>query len=198
MDKIAHSRDHLRPLDEFFVDASSGNLPSFSWINPRSGINITSGIGSNDQHPDHDMNAGEQYIKDIYESVRASPQWNETLLIITYDEHGGFYDHVTPPDVDIPAPNDGEVSYPGEGFQFNRLGLRIPTLLISPWIAKNTIVSGMLICKSHLMEICIMYLFIFIFSYKNICDVLHKNDVFLLTTQGPLILRNHFHLLSSI
>jgi phospholipase C len=58
------------------------------------------------------MRVGEQYIKDIYEALRASPQWNQTLLVITYDEHGGFFDHVTPP----PAtpPGDGEASYPAE------------------------------------------------------------------------------------
>lgn len=54
----------------------------------RSGINTTTGVGSNDQHPDHDISAGEQFYKDIYEAVRASPNWNESLLVITWDEHG--------------------------------------------------------------------------------------------------------------
>lgn len=53
--------------------------------------------GSNDHHPDHDISLGEQYYKDIYEALRASPQWNETLFIITYDEHGGYYDHEPTP-----------------------------------------------------------------------------------------------------
>jgi phospholipase C len=141
MEKIAHNTENLQPMEAFYRDASTGNLPSFAWINPRSGINITTGVGSNDQHPDHDMNAGEQYMKDIYEALRASPQWNETLFIITYDEHGGFYDHVIPPSVDIPAPNDGEKSYPTIDFQFNRLGMRIPTLLISPWVRKGLVIS---------------------------------------------------------
>ena len=55
------------------------------------------GVGSNDQHPDHDISAGEQYYKDIYEAIRSSPAWESTLFVITYDEHGGFYDHVVPP-----------------------------------------------------------------------------------------------------
>ena len=141
MTKIAHSPENLKPMDSFYQDAAQGTLPSFSWINPRSGINVTTGVGSNDQHPDHDMNAGEQFIKDIYESLRISPQWNETLFIVTYDEHGGFYDHVIPPMVDIPEPGDNEPSYPEINFKFNRLGLRIPTLLISPWIPKGTVIS---------------------------------------------------------
>jgi phospholipase C len=141
MEKIAHSPDNLKSMESFYKDAAAGSLPSFSWINPRSGIDVATGVGSNDQHPNHDMNAGEQYIKDIYEALRASPQWEETLFIITYDEHGGFYDHVIPPSVGIPEPGDDEPSYPVVGFKFDRLGLRVPTLLISPWIAKGTVIS---------------------------------------------------------
>lgn len=126
-------------MDQFYRDAASGTLPNFSWINPRSGINVTSGIGSNDQHPDHDVNAGEQYYKDIYEALRASPLWNVTLFIVTFDEHGGFYDHVTPPE-NIPPPNDGESSYPDD-FGFDRLGIRVPTLVISPWVRKGVVLS---------------------------------------------------------
>lgn len=55
------------------------------------------------------MNAGEQYYKDIYEALRSSPAWKDTLFVITYDEHGGFYDHVPPPSYGVPPPGDGEV-----------------------------------------------------------------------------------------
>ena len=76
-----------------------------------------------------------------YESLRASPAWNETLFIVTYDEHGGFYDHVTPPHG--PAPGDVEgPSYPDPGYAFTQLGVRIPTLLISPWISRGTVLSA--------------------------------------------------------
>jgi hypothetical protein len=71
----------------------------------------------------------------VYESIRASPIWNETLFLITYDEHGGFMDHVVPPAA--PAPDDSVAS---NGFKFDQLGVRIPTIAISPWIAKGTIV----------------------------------------------------------
>eukprot|EP00750_Incisomonas_marina_P028233 INCI6549.2.p1 GENE.INCI6549.2~~INCI6549.2.p1 ORF type:complete len:368 (-),score=37.68 INCI6549.2:982-2085(-) len=126
----------------FFSDAATGNLPAFAWINPRSGVNVTTGEGSNDQHPDHDVALGEQLMKDIYEALRASPQWNETLFIITMDEHGGFWDHVPPPS-GVPPPNATMLpSYPDSDFFFDRLGVRIPTLLISPWIAKGTVVSA--------------------------------------------------------
>lgn len=138
--KLAHSQNNLRSLEELFQDAKMGTLPSFAWINPLSGINMTTGVGSNDQHPDHDVAAGEANIKTIYEALRASPQWNETLFIVTYDEHGGFYDHVPPP-MGVPAP-DNEASYPDKDFEWTRLGVRLPTLLISPWIKKGTVISG--------------------------------------------------------
>eukprot|EP01126_Amoeba_proteus_P037221 TRINITY_DN3830_c0_g2_i4.p1 TRINITY_DN3830_c0_g2~~TRINITY_DN3830_c0_g2_i4.p1 ORF type:complete len:665 (+),score=120.37 TRINITY_DN3830_c0_g2_i4:195-2189(+) len=140
VETLAHNPDNLASMTQFFQDARDGNLPNFSWINPLSGINISTGVGSNDMHPDHDMAAGERYYKDIYEAVRASPQWNSTLLVITFDEHGGFYDHVPTP-LNVPPPGDGEKSYP-EKFLFNRLGIRVPTLLISPWVSKGQIVSS--------------------------------------------------------
>ena len=142
LEKVAHSPDNLHPLSQFYEDCEKGTLPAFSWINPRSGINITTGVGSNDQHPDHDISAGEQYYKDIYEAIRASPAWEDTLYIITYDEHGGFYDHVIPPSVNIPPPGDGEVSIPDPHFKFDRLGVRIPTILISPWIKAGTVIGA--------------------------------------------------------
>ena len=120
--------------------SNTGTLPTFSWINPRLFINITSGEGSNDQHPDHDVRLGESLIKRVYEALRSGPKWNETLFIVTYDEHGGFYDHVPPPSENIPAPDDSK-SFP-DTFDFTRLGLRVPTLLISPWVQRGTVVSA--------------------------------------------------------
>jgi phospholipase C len=138
---LANHPEHLQPVDQLWVDAREGTLPDFAFINPRSGINMTLGVGSNDQHPDHDVAVGESYLKDIYEALRASPQWNETLLVLTYDEHGGFFDHVPTP-LNVPPPGDNESSYPDKGFLFDRLGVRIPTLLVSPWIKKGVVASA--------------------------------------------------------
>ena len=104
-------------------------------------MNVTTGQGSNDQHPDHDVALGEALIKDVYESLRASPQWNETLFIVTYDEHGGFYDHVVPPNAPAPEQATGAPSYPDPGYNFTQLGVRIPTVLVSPWIERGTVLS---------------------------------------------------------
>jgi len=82
---------------------------------------------------------GEKFIKRIYEALRASPVWNETLFIITYDEHGGFYDHVPTP---LKVPNPDGLNSSNPEFNFTRIGVRIPTVMISPWINKHTVVHG--------------------------------------------------------
>jgi phospholipase C len=140
VETIAHNPEKIVLMDEFFADAKAGTLPSFSYINPRAGSNLTLGVGCNDQHPDHDVALGERYYKDIYEALRASPAWNDTLFIITYDEHGGFHDHIPPP-MHVPSPDDWLFTYPDFTAQFDRLGIRIPTVLISPWMPKGVVVS---------------------------------------------------------
>jgi phospholipase C len=133
---LAQNPEKIFMTEEFFEDARLGRLPALSIINPRAGMNFTSGQMANDMHPDHDTSLAEAYYKDIYEALRASPQWNETLFVLTFDEHGGFYDHV-PTVLDVPAP-DAYPSYPDK-FNFQRLGIRIPTLLISPWVARGRV-----------------------------------------------------------
>jgi phospholipase C len=114
---------------QFSADAKNGLLPNYSFIEPK----YFSLFGeANDQHPPHDIRAGEALIADVYNGVRNSPLWEQTLLVVLHDEHGGTYDHVTPP---AATPPDGYTSQ----FAFNRYGLRVPALLISPFIPKGTI-----------------------------------------------------------
>ena len=141
MDSLAKNSKNIRLIDEFFSAARTGDLPNYIFINPRSAINVTTQEGSNDMHPDHDTRLAENFVKDIYEAVRQSPAWNDTLLVVTFDEHGGFYDHVLPPTRDIPPPDDTPAE-PDTYFKFDRLGIRIATLLISPWINKGTVISA--------------------------------------------------------
>ncbi|KAL9274323.1 Non-specific phospholipase C1-like protein, partial [Drosera capensis] len=94
---------------------------------------------ANDDHPSHDVAIGQRFVKEVYETLRASPQWKEMALLITYDEHGGFYDHVPTPVRGVPNP-DGIIGPEPYFFRFDRLGVRVPTLLISPWIDKGTVI----------------------------------------------------------
>jgi phospholipase C len=106
-----------RAFPKLFDDLKEGNLPEFSWLEPR--YYDTPFNSATDQHPDHDVSAGENLIKEVYEALRESSLWNESALLITYDEHGGFFDHVSPPE-NIPSP-DGKNST-DDPFDFTRLG----------------------------------------------------------------------------
>ncbi len=126
-----YSLDRFATFDAFKNDCASGNLPQYSFIEPSFLVN------PNDEHPPHDVVAGEQFLYQIWQAVSQSPAWPETLLLITYDEHGGIYDHVHP---SFGAATPDAKSNPGEeGFTFNRFGVRVPLVLVSPWIQAGTV-----------------------------------------------------------
>jgi phospholipase C len=118
-------------FDDFQEDCEKGNLPRYTFIEPSFIEN------PNDQHPPHDVLAGEQFLLDIWNVISTSPRWNQTLLLITYDEHGGTYDHVMPPWGATPPDRK---SSPGQlGFGFDRFGVRVPMVVVSPWIQEGTV-----------------------------------------------------------
>jgi phospholipase C len=94
---------------------------------------------STSQHPLTDVTLGEALIKETYEAIRNSDQWDTSVLIITWDEHGGFYDHVTPPAAVAPGDSHPLGKHNQFGFTFEQYGPRVPAIVISPLIAKNTI-----------------------------------------------------------
>lgn len=128
----AKFNDNFKNIKEFYTDAAAGNLASYTFLEPQ-----FSGPGQNDQHPPIDVRSGDQLIADVYNAIKNSPAFNETLLIFTYDEHGGCYDHFPPPNYATPPKSSKP---PGQfGFRFNRLGVRVPTVLVSPYIKAGTI-----------------------------------------------------------
>ena len=120
---------HFGHFRDFQHRASTGTLPAFTFLEP------SFGSGGNSQHPNYDVALGEQLIHDVYYTLRNSPGWNDTLLIINYDEHGGNYDHVPPPWGAV-APDNSVGEW---GFDFTRFGVRVPALLVSPRIAAGTV-----------------------------------------------------------
>ena len=130
---------------QFKQDCRNNALPQYSFIEPNyndhdsdSGEEV-----ANDQHPDHDVQAGEAFIAEVYMQIRKNPKlWPNTALLVVYDEHGGIYDHVVPPAC-IPDKFTAPANSTGTGmpFNFDRLGVRVPAILISPWIPKNTVVT---------------------------------------------------------
>lgn len=135
---ISNILTKLKPMESFYNDAKKGTLPQFSYIDP---VLISApGFPANDNHPPHDVARGEMLLKNVYEALRNGPQWHSTLFLITYDEHGGYFDHIVPPSEGVPSPD--AASENSAEFKFNRLGLRVPTIAISPWIKKGRVVKS--------------------------------------------------------
>jgi phospholipase C len=134
--------------DQFLVDCRAGRLPAYSFLEPNYKDHLGHGGGellASDQHPNHDVRAGEQFIATIYNAIRQNPElWKSTVLLITYSQHGGIYDHVPPPDCmpDSPFVASAQETGTGSPFAFDRLGVRVPAILVSPWIPPNTVVPG--------------------------------------------------------
>ncbi len=118
-------------FDAFKRDCAQNCLPRYSFIEPR--YFSVLGNAANDQHPDHGVWLGERLIADVYNALRASEAWNESLLVVTWDEHGGFYDHRVP---DKTVNPDGKVS---PECDFTLLGVRVPALIVSPWVEPNVV-----------------------------------------------------------
>ncbi|WP_223643727.1 alkaline phosphatase family protein [Corallococcus sp. EGB] len=132
--EVRHFKD-LKP------DLHARRVAQYTFIEPTYGkVWDDSYANGNSQHPRDDVLNGEALIKKVYEFIRQSPVWEESLLIVTWDEHGGFYDHVTPPSA--PKPGDTRLmpsAVTRYGFPFNQYGVRVPAVVISPWIPKNVI-----------------------------------------------------------
>jgi phospholipase C len=104
--------EHLRDEEAFYSDVASGKLPSVTFIKP---------LGADNEHPGYaTLLTGQQHVADLVSTIQHSPYWNDTAIIITYDEHGGRWDHVPPPVVDRWGP-----------------GIRVPTIIISPFAKKS-------------------------------------------------------------
>jgi phospholipase C len=109
------------PISQFFDDAKNGRLPNFSIIDPD--------FQANDDHPAHDVRLGQVFLHSIYQALAQSPQWPRCLLVVTYDEHGGFFDHVPPPAA------DDDVT------EFKNFGFRVPTIIAGPTVRRGYVSS---------------------------------------------------------
>src|SRR5262249_17930314 len=129
----------MRGLVEFLLRVRSGDLPSVSWIDPNftDVQQVTQQLDkANDDHPAGDVVRGQRLVHALYNALAASPAWPKTLLLITYDEHGGFYDHVRPPGTPpLPQPSDA----PDDDDGFHRYGVRVPTFVVSPWVPRGSV-----------------------------------------------------------
>ncbi len=144
-----YAHDHICSMDAFFDDCAAGRLPEYTFIEPRMMF------FHNDEHPPaplignysittfpSSVTPGEKLIHKVYNAIKNSHSsvgnnWQNTLFIITFDEAGGTYDHVQPPPAVPPGPNPN----PEMGFGFNRLGIRVPAILVSAYINSGTVIN---------------------------------------------------------
>ena len=119
-----------RPMLEFSIDAANAEeFPQFAWIEPS-----YLPPGANDYHPPHDVFDGEELVSKVYNTIRSNDElWKSCLLLILFDEHGGFYDHVPPPSSIAP-------DHHLDQWTFDKLGVRVPAILVSPYV-ENTVIS---------------------------------------------------------
>ena len=122
---------HVASVQSFLDRAAAGTLPAVSFVDPDFSHSTTTG---QDEHPPADVQLGERFVAGIVSALFASPDWGRSALFLTYDEHGGYYDHAPPPAACPPdehAPVDGRGD--PAGFAFDRLGIRVPFVVVSPW-----------------------------------------------------------------
>jgi phospholipase C len=123
----------LADLNQFKLDAKNGALPAFSYLEPA----WIAPTGSTSYHPGADLVPGETALNEIYEAIKNGPGWEQTLLIITFDKNNGLYDHVAPPYARKPWPNDLN-----NGFAYDLMGPRVPTIMVSPWIEQQSVIRA--------------------------------------------------------
>jgi phospholipase C len=144
-ERLERSIDAEAP--SFIEDAAHGALPSVTWIDPNFSNFNPIGFQPNDDHAPADIKDGQELVLAVYHALASGPQWEKTLLIVFYDEHGGFFDHVPPPEA---ADDDPAV--------FGRYGVRVPALIVSPWIepgsVSHTLFDHTTIIKTILLRFC--------------------------------------------
>jgi len=126
---------HFRFVKQFFHDLERNRLPAYSFIEPRYFDFLR--WKANDFHPPHDVRLGEHLIADVYEALRRSEAWESSALVVLFDEHGGLFDHVPPPAA--PSPDGKRSSDPP--FAFDRLGPRVPAIIVSPRVERGGVDS---------------------------------------------------------
>ena len=123
-----------RLISSFYEDCAAGTLPEVSFVEPRF-FNETLGT-SGDDHPHADIRNGEVFLNQVYQAIVSSPNWSNTVMVINFDEWGGFFEHVPPPTAPIPSADAAA------GNQDGRLGFRVPCIVISPWARRGYIAGA--------------------------------------------------------
>lgn len=137
---VQNSPNTNLPVTQFAEDLASGTLPFYSFL--MCWLPLNQNLPDTSMHPNSDVRVGENYLAAVYNALRNSPHWEDTLLIVTFDENGGIYDHVPPRTTVAPDDKTGSLLDPYRSgiqlsFDFTLLGPRIPVLMVSPWLSSG-------------------------------------------------------------
>jgi phospholipase C len=134
--KVKYLADHVVRIDQFFEDAKSGNLPQFAFIDPKVGL-ATGEWDNNDEHPPALAQIGQHFVATLVEALTKSPAWPRSAMFLSYDEHGGLYDHVEPPSACPPDDLAPQLEAGDVDAAFDQLGPRVPFIVVSPYAKKH-------------------------------------------------------------
>ncbi len=131
---IKYREEHVFTLEDYKADAAAGTLPNVAFVDPNLG---SEAYNQNDEHPPAMMQGGQAFVADVTKTLMASPQWKRSALFLTYDEHGGLWDHVAPPAACPPDDTPPQLPAGDPPGAFDRYGVRVPLVVISPWAKKR-------------------------------------------------------------
>ncbi|MET1000911.1 MAG: alkaline phosphatase family protein [Acidimicrobiia bacterium] len=118
--------DRISPIDDYFADAAAGTLPNVVMVDP-----AFQGPDRADDHPHGDIRIGQRFVQSVFGALANSPQWSRSVFVLTYDEWGGFFDHVEPPVVPDHRESDDDDE------NFGQTGFRVPTIVASPYVRRG-------------------------------------------------------------
>jgi phospholipase C len=126
----AHAAGHVVPVSQYFVDAAAGRLPQVSFVDPMFGGSKNT---ESDEHPPANIQVGQQFVAGVVNALFRSPDWPSSAFFLTYDEHGGYFDHMSPPAAIAPDAVPPMLG-PGDTVAtFDRYGVRVPAVVVSPF-----------------------------------------------------------------
>ena len=131
---FAYRADHQRTIDDYFADAAAGKLPDVAFVDPHLGAEA---YDQDDEHPPATPQGGQKFVAKVIDALTKSPEWSSSALFITYDEHGGLWDHVPPPPACPPGDKEPILKPTDPPGGFDRYGIRVPMMVVSPFAKKH-------------------------------------------------------------